>query len=157
MKRKFYPHVTTKKGGVPLSQPYPLPKKYLMVLASAKEELQVLARRARTALEEVESEDEPYQLARIILRDIEAEAYRLALELSMLEVTGSCDGCPSAPPTTEANVMLLVIAGELERQANIARSQALGLGRERSVISFQRSENGHVPSSNGHAPNGSDG
>ena len=135
-----------------MSQPYPLPKKYLMVLASAKDELQVLARRARTALEEVEAEDEPYQLARIILRDIEAEAYRLALELSTLEVTGSCDGCPSAPPTTEANVMLLVIAGELERQANIARSQALGKGRDRSAISFQLSENKQSPNGNVHIP-----
>ena len=145
--------------------PVSLPRKYLSVLVTTREELQVLARRARTALEEVESEDEPYQLARIILRDIEAEAYRLALELSTLEVTGSCDGCPSAPPTTEANVMLLVIAGELERQANIARSHVVGRsypntngnGGELSGIRLQRSENGHVPSSNGHAPNGSDG
>jgi hypothetical protein len=144
-----------------------LPRKYLSILVTTREELQVLARRARTALEEVESEDEPYQLARIILRDIEAEAYRLALELSTLEVTGSCDGCPSAPPTTEANVMLLVIAGELERQANIARSHVIGRsypttngngnGGELSGIRLQWSENGHLPSNNGHAPNGSDG
>lgn len=135
-----------------MSVPVSLPRKYLSVLVTTREELQVLARRARTALEEVEAEDEPYQLARIILRDIEAEAYRLALELSTLEVTGSCDGCPSAPPTTEANVMLLVIAGELERQANIARSHALGKGRERSAISFQLSENKQPPNGNGHIP-----
>ena len=135
-----------------MSQPYPLPKKYLTILAAAKEELQVLARRARTALEEVEAEEEPYQLARMILRDIEAEAYRLALELSSLEVTGSCDGCPSAPASTEANVTLLVIAGELERQASIARRQALGKGRERTAISFQLSENGQSPHRNGHGP-----
>ncbi len=135
-----------------MSVPVSLPRKYLSVLVTTREELQVLARRARTALEEVEAEDEPYQLARIILRDIEAEAYRLALELSTLEVTGSCDGCPSAPPTTEANVMLLVIAGELERQANIARSHALGKGRERSAISFQLSENKQSPNGNGHIP-----
>lgn len=135
-----------------MSQPYPLPKKYLTILAAAKEELQILARRARTALEEVEAEEEPYQLARIILRDIEAEAYRLALELSTLEVTGSCDGCPSAPPSTEANVTLLVIAGELERQASIARSQALGRGKEQSAIRFQLSEDGKKLNGNGHVP-----
>ena len=149
-----------------MSQPYPLPKKYLMVLASAKEELQVLARRARTSLEEVEAEDEPYQLARIILRDIEAEAYRLALELSSLEVTGSCDGCPSAPPSTEANVMLLVIAGELERQASTARSHVIGRSypvtngkgesAQLSDVSFQLSEKSQRPHSSDHAPNGAD-
>ena len=140
-----------------MSVPVSLPRKYLSILVTTREELQVLARRARTALEEVEAEDEPYQLARIILRDIEAEAYRLALELSTLEVTGSCDGCPSAPPTTEANVMLLVIAGELERQASIARSQALGKARERSAISFQYSENRQSSNGNGSLPNLSDG
>jgi len=112
----------------------------------------------------VESEEEPYQLARIILRDIEAEAYRLALELSTLEVTGSCDGCPSAPPTTEANVMLLVIAGELERQASIARSHVIGKryptangnGGELSGIRFQQSENSQPPNNNGHLSNHSE-
>lgn len=130
------------------------------ILATTREELQVLARRARSALEEVEAEEEPYQLARIILRDIEAEAYRLALELSMLEVTGSCDGCPSAPATTEANVTLLVIASELERQASIARSHATGKrmpgangnGGRLSAISFPQAENGQPPGRNGSLP-----
>lgn len=140
-----------------MSQPASLPRKYTNVLTTTREELQVLARRARTALEEVEAEEEPYQLARMILRDIEAEAYRLALELSTLEVTGSCDGCPSAPPSTEANVTLLVIAGELERQASIARSQALGRGREGSAISFQISEDWQSPHRNGNGPTLSDG
>jgi hypothetical protein len=128
------------------------------VLVTTRGELQVLARRARSALEEVEAEEEPYQLARMILRDIEAEVYRLALELSMLEVTGSCDGCPSAPATTEANVTLLVIANELERQASIARSHVNGRsysntnGGKLSAISFQKAENGQPPGRNGTMP-----
>ena len=127
-----------------MSVPVSLPRKYLSVLVTTREELQVLARRARTALEEVEAEDEPYQLARIILRDIEAEAYRLALELSTVEVTGSCDGCPSAPASTEAQALLLVLASELERQASIARSHVNGRGYpvQLSAIRFQVSENG---------------
>ena len=103
---------------------HPLPRKYMGMLDEIQKELRCMALRARTALSEVEAEEMPYELTRIILRDIESISYRIALDLSQLELSGSCDGCPSAPPTTRAQALLYVIADELERQALLARNHA---------------------------------
>ena len=70
------------------------------------------------------------ELTRVILRDIESISYRIALDLAMLEIAGTCDGCPSSPPTTQAEVVLLVTATELERLANQARMQVTRKGEE---------------------------
>ena len=108
-----------------MPQPHPLPKKYLNILDGAQDELRCIAQRARTALEEVEADEQPFELARVILRDIEAIAYRIALDLSELEIAGNCDGCPSAPPSTQAEAILWVTAAELERLAVHARAHAM--------------------------------
>lgn len=100
----------------------PLPRKYLSILLTTQEELQTLARRARAALDALEGDQRCSLLTRMVLRDVETEAYRLALELAGLEVSGTCDGCPSAPPATESQALLLVLANELERQAAVARA-----------------------------------
>lgn len=105
---------------------YPLPRKYTGILGEAQNELRCIAQRARTALQEVEANEQPFELTRIILRDIESVAYRIALDLSGLEISGACDECPSAPPRTRAQAALIIMAAELERQAELARAHALG-------------------------------
>jgi hypothetical protein len=134
-----------------MPQAYPLPKKYLSILESAQGELRCVAQRARTALGEVEAEEEPYELTRVILRDIEAIAYRIALDLAQLEIAGACDGCPSAPPTTQAEAILLVTAAELERLALHARSHT---ERGRAFLPLSEWEEVTVPVLNGHKPGG---
>jgi len=102
-----------------------LPRKYMSSLEEAQEHLGLIAQRARVALSEVEHGRPPYQQTLVILRDIEASAYRVALELFQLEIASACDECPSAPPTTSAQIHLLVLAEEMERQAQLARQHAL--------------------------------
>lgn len=102
----------------------PLPKKFLASLEDAQANLRLMAQRARLALEEVETQRRPMPQTQTVLREIEAVAYRLALDISRLEVAGTCDICPSAPATTTAQAHLLVLASELERQAELARQWA---------------------------------
>ncbi len=120
-----------------MPQAQPLPRKYLSRLEQARDELRRMALQARAALEEIEAQRRPFQQARSSLRDIEALAYRLALNLSELEVAGACDGCPSAPPTTQAQAQLLVLADVLERQAALAREHALGRAEITLALSQQ--------------------
>jgi hypothetical protein len=122
-----------------MPQAYPLPKKYLSMLEGVQQDLRCMAQRARMALGEVEADEAPFELTRVILRDIEAIAYRIALDLAQMEVAGACDGCPSAPPTTQAEVILLVTATELERLAATARTHTTRGGRQLSGVSLQPS------------------
>jgi len=111
------------KGEQHMPQAQPLPKKYISILNGAQSDLRCMAQRARTALGEVEADEQPFELTRVILRDIESISYRIALDLAMLEIAGTCDGCPCSPPTTQAEAVLLVTATELERLAAQARGQ----------------------------------
>lgn len=124
-----------------MPQAQPLPKKYISILNGAQSDLRCMAQRARTALGEVEADEEPFELTRVILRDIESICYRLALDLATLDISGTCDGCPCSPPTTQAEAVLLVTAAELERLAAQARGQAERRGSEqRSAVSYQQAE-----------------
>jgi len=124
-----------------MPQAQPLPKKYISIINGAQSDLRCMAQRARTALGEVEADEEPFELTRVILRDIESICYRLALDLATLEISGTCDGCPCSPPTTQAEAVLLVTAAELERLAAQARGQAERRGSEqRSAVSYQQAE-----------------
>jgi hypothetical protein len=124
-----------------MPQAQPLPKKYISILNGAQSDLRCMAQRARTALGEVEADEEPFELTRVILRDIESICYRLALDLATLEISGTCDGCPCSPPTTQAEAVLLVTAAELERLAAQARGQVgRGDSGQRSAISYQQAE-----------------
>ena len=108
-----------------MTPPNPMPRKYQMVLDSIVAELQIIGRKARATLQEVETHNAPPQQARHALREIEAMAYRMALELSDIQTTEGCDGCPAAPPSIQAKAHLFAIADELEHQAALARAQAL--------------------------------
>ena len=101
-----------------------LPRKYLTTLEDAQEQLRLLAQKARLALSELESSRPPYRQLPVVLRDIEAGAYKVALELSEIKIATDCDECPSAPAITSAQIHLYVLAEELDRQAEIARERA---------------------------------
>jgi hypothetical protein len=103
-----------------------LPKKFLGALLEMQEELRLVAMKCKQATLEIEARLPPqHQSVRALLQEVESTAYRLAYELSQLRIAGTCDECPSAPPTTMAQAHLLVLADELERQAELARRRAL--------------------------------
>ena len=116
----------------------PLPRKFLSQLRQAQEELQTLARRARTTLEQLQSARRPPDEIEANLRDMESSAYRIALELTDLKLADDCRNCPSAPASTPARLHLLVLANELEQQAQLARMHACECGdHEEQAALFQ--------------------
>lgn len=103
-----------------------LPKKFLGSLVDVQDELRLIALKCKQATFEIEARmPSQHQSLRSLLQEVESTAYRLAFELSQLRVAGACDECPSAPPTTVVQAHLLVLADELERQAELARRRAL--------------------------------
>ena len=127
--RTLFNRVPYRRSNQPMPIPNPIPRKYATYLNNAQGDLQVIARKSRTAMQDL---DDVGQLSarqiRHLLLEIEATAYRLALELSDIRIADDCDGCPAAPPTTIAQSYLLVMADELERQAVLARHQAQSQG-----------------------------
>lgn len=102
----------------------PLPRKFLTCLEEMQDQLRLIAQRARLALTEMETSTGPYRQVPVLLRDIEAGAYRIAFEMSALDIAESCDECPAAPPQMSAQDHLVLLADELERQAALARQRA---------------------------------
>lgn len=119
-------HQKVKEKEVCISMPTarPLPKKFLTCLEEMQDQLRLIAQRARLALTEMETSPGPYRQVHVLLRDIEAGAYRIAFEMSELDIAESCDECPAAPPQMSAQVHLVLLADELERQAALARQRA---------------------------------
>jgi len=107
-----------------MSNPNPIPRKYINYLESVQNDLQLMAKKARQTLADLRFAPGSHTASVHLLLEIEASAYRLALELSDIRIADDCDGCPAAPPTTIAQSYLLVMADELERQAALARRQA---------------------------------
>lgn len=99
----------------------PIPKKFMSQLEDAQGDLRKIACHSRNLLEDIESSKVPVQIARSILRDIEAMAYRIALDLSEVDVATSCDTCPSAPAKTKYQAHLFALSCTLQQQANLAR------------------------------------
>jgi hypothetical protein len=85
---------------------------------------EIQAKKAKLVLESLESEHRPIQRLQNVLREIETEAYRAALDLADIEIADTCDVCPVAPPTTKLQAHLLVLADVLEQQASLARECA---------------------------------
>jgi len=102
----------------------PLPKKFLANIEQTQEELRIIAQKSKVALAEVEARRVPFAQTKAILQEIEATAYRLAYELATLRIAQDCNGCPLAPPATDAQAYLIVLAEQLEQQAEFARSRA---------------------------------
>lgn len=102
----------------------PLPRKHKASLLESEESLLYIAQRSRLALAELSTSPKALPKVESTLREIEAEAYRLALTLSRLSVAGNCDECPSAPAVTSLQAHVLVLANELERQADLIRQHA---------------------------------
>ena len=87
-----------------------LPRKYLSQLHQAQDDLRLLAKRTRLILEQLERRQCPPDRLQTYLVETESSAYRIALELTELKVTDSCDGCPAAPATTAERIHLKAIA-----------------------------------------------
>lgn len=107
---------------MPIAQP--LPRKYLSQLQEIQSELRILAHRARMVIEHLDTAQRSPVRLQTLLQEIETGAYRVALEISEIKVADHCGACPSAPPSTQAQIHLLVLADELDRQATLARQRA---------------------------------
>lgn len=107
-----------------MSEPQRLPRKFLAQIRQAQDDLRLLAHQAGTVCEQLRSPRPAIDTVRTLLREMEGNAYRIALELAELKVVEDCGGCPCAPPRISAQVHLLVLADELERQADLARQRA---------------------------------
>ncbi|MFN8495678.1 MAG: hypothetical protein U0350_49255 [Caldilineaceae bacterium] len=107
-----------------MSEPQRLPRKFLAQIRQAQDDLRLLAHQAGLVCEQLRNPRPAIDAARTLLREMEGNAYRIALELAELKVVEDCGGCPCAPPRISAQVHLLLLADELERQADLARQQA---------------------------------
>lgn len=107
-----------------MSEPQRLPRKFLAQIRQAQDDLRLLAHQAGVVCEQLRSPRPAIDTVRTLLREIEGNAYRIALELAELKVVEDCGGCPCAPTRISAQVHLLLLADELERQADLARQQA---------------------------------
>lgn len=109
-----------------MPKPSPLPRKYGSLIDDAQSSLRLIAQKAKAVLEHLETVPRVSAHMQTSLREIETLAYRTALDLAEVEVAGDCDGCPSAPPITQVQAHLLVLADTLERHAEAARQAAQG-------------------------------
>lgn len=107
-----------------MSEPQRLPRKFLAQIRQAQDGLRLLAHQAGVVCEQLRSPRPAIDTVRTLLREMEGNAYRIALELAELKVVEDCGGCPCAPPRISAQVHLLLLADELERQAELARQRA---------------------------------
>lgn len=123
-----------------MPDPQRLPRKYLSNIQQARDDLRFLAKQSRSVLEQLELQETSVEALLSTLREIESSAYRIALGLTELRVTDDCTGCPNAPASTPARIHLMVLADELERQANLARQMAspttVELTAEENVFPF---------------------
>lgn len=99
----------------------PIPRKFMSQLEDAQGDLRKIACQSRNLLDDIESTRIPVPLARSVLREIEATAYRIALDLSEVDIATSCDTCPDAPAKTKYQAHLFALSCTLQRQANLAR------------------------------------
>jgi len=103
----------------------PLPRKYIATIDEAQYDLQEIAKLARKMLNLIAQGLRQDQQIDVILIDIEARAYKIAYELSEIEISNDCSSCPVAPPITKPMAHLLILADELELQAAFARECAI--------------------------------
>lgn len=83
--------------------------------------MRLIGQQAKQVRMDLESAGRAPSEALIYLREIEALAYRTAFDISELQVAGNCDTCPSAPPTTQSQVVLITLASELDQRAAYLR------------------------------------
>lgn len=96
-----------------MSKANPFPRKYISTIQTTQDELRFIAKQARLALEELESGKCPLYRTENRLRDIETKSYKVAYELSEIDIADDCTSCPLAPPVTKYQVSLAFIAKQL--------------------------------------------
>ncbi len=104
-----------------MTVPTPLPQKFLTTLEEACDAMRLIGQQAKQVRVELERKQRASAEVFIYMRDIEALAYRTAFEIAELQVAGTCDGCPSAPPKTESQAVLITLASELDQRAEYLR------------------------------------
>ena len=107
-----------------MSEAQRLPRKFMAQIREAQDDLRLLAQQAQAICEQLRAPRCSVDTVRNLLREMESKAYRIALALAELKMVDDCRGCPCAPPSISAQVHLLVLADELERQAELARQRA---------------------------------
>ena len=109
-----------------MTHPSRIPRKYLSVLSDSQSTLKGIAIRAHNMANELQRKGDAWTGTVITqLRDIEAEAYRVALDLTDIEVASGCHNCPAAPIVTESDLRLGLLSERLQQLVDFARSAAL--------------------------------
>lgn len=111
-----------------MTMPSPLPRKFLATLEEARDAMRLLGQKAKQVRQELTSLTSISSEAIVLLQEMEALAYRTAFEIAQLDVAGACDVCPSAPPTTHSQAILIALADELDQRAEYLREV---VGKER--------------------------
>ena len=105
-----------------------MPRKYRSVLDETGYSLRAVGHQAsqvRQAINQLDQRSESIRLVGTLIRDIEATVLRVALDLSQIKFSETCDGCPAAPAVTTQQVAILTTIGELERLKQLLH---VGLG-----------------------------
>lgn len=95
-----------------------MPRKYRTVLDETGHTLRAVGHQAhqvRQAINQLDQRSESIRLVGTLIRDIETTILRVALDLSQIKFSDTCDGCPAAPAVTTQQVAMLTTIGELER------------------------------------------
>ncbi len=107
-----------------MAKPSPLPRKYLAIIQEAQDDLRLTAHQMRLVIERVVSDRCSGQYLQSTLLDAESKMYRIAHDLSTIDIADDCDSCPVAPAQTRAVIFLHAMADELEKHAALARETA---------------------------------
>lgn len=99
----------------------PIPRKYLTLLTESQDVLRLIAAMANRLVGELRDKEGVGFESESSLREIEIKAYQTALNLSEIEVAGSCESCPLGPPVSESDAALAVLANSLEQVTHYAK------------------------------------
>lgn len=100
----------------------PIPRKYVSTVRQSLEDLDEIVEKAKSIRLQLAKHPPKIIDIRTVLHEIEIIAYRVALELSKMQIADSCENCPAAPAVTEADVRLTLLTDQLKQLADFAHS-----------------------------------